>query len=103
MQRGHHEPESLVHMRTHLTIVTLAVAQLRRRHGADADIERLCAFADTALQQLKEDIAEIQAALVQQESREESRQAHLRLRQSLNADRLDTGPLSLPSHAAKDR
>jgi hypothetical protein len=102
MDGEHREHESLVNMRTHLTVLTLAVAQLRRRHGANADIERLCAYAEDAVRNLQADIAEVQATLMQHESREESRQAHFRLRHSLNADRLETGPLPLPAHPPRD-
>lgn len=92
------EPESLVNMRTHLTVLTLAVGQLRRRHGKTDDIERLCAFADAAIQQLKADITDVEAMLFQSESREQSHMTHLRLRQSVTADsrKQETGPLGLP-------
>lgn len=102
MHREYREPEPLVHLRTHLTVATLAVAQLRRRHGGDADIERLCGFAATALRRVQEDLAEVQAALARHEGREESRQAHRRLRRSLDDDRLETGPLPLPSPTPRD-
>ncbi len=100
-----HEPEALIDMRTHLTVIALAVAQLRR-HGDTPYVERLCALADTAIQELKADIADVQEMLVHgEESREESRGAHRRLRQSLAADAYDqeTGPLSLPTHSTHVR
>lgn len=104
MDREQREPKSLVNMRTHLTVLTLAVSQLRRRHGKTDDIERLCAFADAAIQQLKADITDVEAMLFQSENREESRMAHLRLRQSVNAESYsqETGPIALgrPSRPA---
>ncbi len=92
------QTDTLIDMRTHLTVLTLALAQLRRRYGETADIARLCAFADTAAHRLKADVADLERVRMQAESREESRGATLRLHQSLNADsyRQETGPLNLP-------
>lgn len=105
MDEEQREHDSLVNFRTHLTVLTLAVGQLRRRHGDTADIERLCAFAEAAIQQLNEDIAAVQAILIQGERREASRQAHLRIRPLLTTDAYsqETGPLPLPSHSPHAR
>jgi len=98
MNEPKQEPEALINMRTHLTVLTLAVGQLRRRHGKTDDIEWLCASADAAIQQLKADVADVEAMLFQSESREQSRMAHLRSRQSVTADsrKQEPGPLGLP-------
>lgn len=103
MNREHQEPESLIAMRTHLTVVTLAVAQLRRRHGGTEDVERLCAHAEDALQHLIEDIAAVEATLRGGASPGESRAPDARPGHSATrTDRLGTGPLSLPSHRPQD-
>ncbi len=100
MNREHREPEALVNMRTHLTVLALAVGQLRRRHGETEDIERLCASADTAIHQLTADIADLEMMLGQSEMQKQSGQAHIELRQSVTADarHQETGPLGLPPH-----
>ncbi len=82
MENTPQEPQALIDMRTHLTVATLALAQLRRRHGDSNDVERLCSYATSAMQQLTEDITAVERILLQAEQREESRQAHLALRQS---------------------
>jgi hypothetical protein len=77
------EQQTLVDLRTHLTVVTLAVSQLRRRHGDTHDIDRLCSFAETAITQLKEDIAAMEPS------------------PSDDVERLGTGPMALPSPVPK--
>ncbi len=93
------EAETLVDMRTHLTVTTLAVAQLRRRHGDSPDIARLCSYAESAITRLNEDIATMEAALSPMEGRNDSWQGPARLRPSPpgDMDSLGTGPMALPS------
>jgi hypothetical protein len=83
MNRQHQEPDSLVNMRTHLTVAMLAVTLLRRRHDEDEDVLRLCASAETALWQLNEDIVGVEAVQARDESRDASWRAHRRLRHAL--------------------
>jgi len=101
MDGEHREHDSLINMRTHLTVLTLALGHLQRRHGDDADIARLCRYADDAIRQLREDIAAVEATLLQAERREASRHAHLQMRQSVGTDsgRLETGSLDRPRPA----
>lgn len=73
MDRRHKEGEALIDLRTHLTAAMLAVAQLRRRHGACEDIARLCSSADAAMRRMREDIAAAEAALSPPSCREEPR------------------------------
>jgi hypothetical protein len=99
MEHQQSEPDVVVEMRTHLTVANLALAQLRRRHGDTPDIDRLCAYAERAIVQLKDDIASIEATLAQHERRDDHWQ-ELRSRPpriTVDAQNQETGPIDLPS------
>lgn len=99
--KRHQESDALIDLRSHLTVAALAVAQLHRRHGDSADIDRLCSYAEHAITQIKEDIANIEAMLWQNESHHEPSPTLLRPHNTAKFDTQgqETGPMDFPSPA----
>lgn len=56
-------PIRLLDLRTHLTVATLAAAQLRRRHVSTIAAARLCAYVIRAHAQMLDDIKALEAEL----------------------------------------
>ncbi len=56
-------PLRLLDLRTHLTVATLAAAQLRRRHVSTITAARLCAYVIRAHAQMLDDIKALEAEL----------------------------------------
>jgi len=56
-------PLRLLDLRTHLTVATLAAAQLRRRHVSTITAARLCAYVIRAHGQMLDDIQALEAEL----------------------------------------
>lgn len=56
-------PLRLLDLRTHLTVATLAAAQLRRRHVSTITAARLCAYVVRAHAQMLDDIKALEAEL----------------------------------------
>jgi len=56
-------PLRLLDLRTHLTVATLAAAQLRRRHVSTITAARLCAYVIRAHAQMLDDIQALEAEL----------------------------------------
>ncbi len=96
MGQQRQEHEALVNMRTHLTVLTLVLGQIRRRHGDSEDIGRLCTFGDKAIRQLVDDIADLEALLTHAESRNEPRPHPS---PTVDIRSLETGPLNIPSRS----
>lgn len=56
-------PLRLLDLRTHLTVATLAAAQLRRRHVSTIEAARLCAYVMRAHAQMLDDIQALESEL----------------------------------------
>ncbi len=56
-------PLRLLDLRTHLTVATLAAAQLRRRHVSTIEAARLCVYVIRAHAQMLDDIKALEAEL----------------------------------------
>jgi uncharacterized protein DUF4118 len=56
-------PLLLLNLRTHLTVATLAAAQLRRRHVSTIEAARLCVYVIRAHAQMLDDIKALEAEL----------------------------------------
>ncbi|MHB8644642.1 MAG: hypothetical protein ACYDAR_02500 [Thermomicrobiales bacterium] len=70
----------MVTIRTQLTVALLAVTQLRRKHAASADADRLLAYVVTALARITREVRTVDALMTRLEDREAIRADPLRLR-----------------------
>ncbi len=65
-------PLRLLDLRTHLTVATLAAAQLRRRHVSTIEAARLCAYVMRAHAQMLDDIKALETELGPDDQQRES-------------------------------
>lgn len=95
------EHEELVAIRTQLTIATLAVAQLQRRHAHSGDAARLLAHIDTALQRITREARRVDTLLAHLEDRAAIEADPLRLRGRGVKETPPSGGESEPPHPAE--
>lgn len=68
-QVGRGTPSALFDLRTHLTVATVAAAQLRRKHVSTVAAARLCVYIIRAHGQMLEDIQALEAELSDSDTR----------------------------------